>query len=182
MEILEIIIKMVWIMLPAYLANPAAAIIVKLTGTGIPIDFYKSIGDTRILGNGKTFKGFFFGVSFGIFVAIIQNLINIRFLNSYFVTFNLIAIFTLPFGSLLGDLIASFFKRRTGFKRGQAFPLLDQLDFVIGAGLLTYIFNSKWFVKNFTVEILITVLILTPILHLLFNVIGYKLKISKEPW
>ena len=96
--------------------------------------------------------------------------------------FPLMVIFTLPVGSLAGDLIASFFKRRLNIARGQALPLIDQLDFVFGAWVLTIIFDSSWFFDNFVLLIIIATLILTPILHLLFNIVGYKLGVSKEPW
>jgi len=182
MNIPEIIIKMIWIMLPAYLSNPAAAIAIAATGQGRPIDFEKSFKGRRIFGDGKTFKGLFAGVSFGIFVALIENFLNKNFLNSSMPYFNYIAAITLSFGSLFGDLTASFFKRRLNFARGQAFPLVDQLDFVIGAWIITFIFATHWFKQYFTIDIIITALILTPVFHLLFNMIGYKLGISKEPW
>lgn len=179
LNLIQIVLLAVWLMLPASLANPAAAIASYLCGSFKPIDFGKTMGKNRILGDGKTIEGFIYGVSFGIFVAIFQNYLA-PFWN--LPVFPLIVIFTLPVGSLVGDLIASFFKRRFNIKRGQALPLIDQLDFVFGAWLLTIIFDSSWFFSNFVLLIMIATLTLTPILHLLFNVVGYKLGVSKEPW
>lgn len=179
LNIIYIVLLALWLMLPASLANPAAAIAGYFSKSFNPIDFGKYWGDKRILGDGKTIEGFFYGVSFGIIVAIAQNYVA-PFLNMP--TFPLIVIFTLPIGSLLGDLIASFFKRRLNINRGQALPLIDQLDFVFGAWLLTIIFDSSWFFDNFVLLIILATLILIPIFHVLFNVVGYKIGVSKEPW
>lgn len=163
-------------MLPAYIANPTAVVF----GGGTPVDFGKNWKDgRRILGDGKTFRGLVGGTACGIIVGIMQmNVPSQWSLGS----FTLTTIITLSFGALLGDLVKSFFKRRAGFERGAQLPLIDQLDFVAGAWILTYIFDPQWFLNNFTFWIVVTVLILTPLLHRLTNIIGYYIKLKKEPW
>lgn len=84
--------------------------------------------------------------------------------------------FLLSFGALLGDLVGSFMKRRLSLERGQPAPFLDQLDFVVGALALSFI----EFIPQ--IEIIIALLVFTPIIHLTANIIGYKLKLKKEPW
>ncbi|MCE8424745.1 MAG: CDP-2,3-bis-(O-geranylgeranyl)-sn-glycerol synthase [Candidatus Methanoperedens sp.] len=175
-EIIKIIITAVWLMMPAYISNPMAVVF----GGGMPIDLGKNWTDgKRILGDGKTFRGLFAGTVCGIIAGLIQMkatpLLSLG-------TFTLTAIITLSFGALLGDMIKSFFKRRMGFERGGKMPLLDQLDFVAGAWILTYLFDKQWFSENFSFEIMIIVLILTPVLHRLTNIMGYHLKLKKEPW
>ncbi len=176
LEIFAILIKAVWLMLPAYIANPTAVVF----GGGTPVDFGKNWKDgRRILGDGKTFRGLVGGTACGIIVGIMQmNVPSQWSLGS----FTLTTIITLSFGALLGDLVKSFFKRRAGFERGAQLPLIDQLDFVAGAWILTYIFDPQWFLNNFTFWIVVTVLILTPLLHRLTNIIGYYIKLKKEPW
>jgi CDP-2,3-bis-(O-geranylgeranyl)-sn-glycerol synthase len=88
----------------------------------------------------------------------------------------------LSLGAMLGDLTKSFFKRRLGMDRGDPLPIVDQLDFVIGAWVLTYAFFSGWFTLNFTLPVIVVVLILSPLLHLGVNIIGFKLGKKKEPW
>jgi len=61
-------------------------------------------------------------------------------------------------------------------------PVADQLDFVLGAWVLTYVFFSDWFTQNFTPPIIVILLILSPLLHVVVNLIGYKLGKKKEPW
>lgn len=176
LEIIAVITTAVWLMLPAFIANPTAVVF----GGGTPIDFGKNWRDgRRILGDGKTFRGLIGGTACGIIVGLIQmNVPSQWSLGS----FTLTTIITLSFGALLGDMVKSFFKRRSGFERGAKLPLIDQLDFVAGAWILTYAFDPQWFADNFTFWIIITVLILTPILHRLTNIIGYYIKLKKEPW
>ena len=175
-EILVLIIKSVWLMLPAYIANPTAV----LFGGGKPIDFGKNFPDgRRILGDGKTYRGLFGGAACGIIAGMLQRLGSP---GGIFVMPSTTAIITLSFGALFGDIVKSFFKRRLGFERGEKLPLIDQLDFVAGAWVLTYVFDPQWFAENFTLEIIITVLVLTPILHRATNILGYHIKVKKEPW
>ena len=148
MIFLEIIVKMIWLMLPAYLANPAAAIGVKRKAKSIPIDFELSYKGKRILGDGKTYRGFFSGVIFGILVALAQNTINRQFFHNTMPFFNIASTVTLPFGAMLGDLTASFIKRRIGFERGQAWPFVDQLPILLaGAWIITFILTPLWFLN-----------------------------------
>ena len=184
---LETIIIAIWLMLPAYMSNPFAA----LLGGGTPMDFGKTLSDKRrIFGDGKTYRGFFGGIIFGVLIGAIQILLlnsNLEILNNLpsFGTGSLgsfIIIASLSIGALLGDLIASFFKRRIGLKRGYSLPVIDQLDFVFGALILTYLTSPLWFLGHFTVNIIIAILIITPILHLTANIVGYLTGVKKEPW
>jgi CDP-2,3-bis-(O-geranylgeranyl)-sn-glycerol synthase len=83
---------------------------------------------------------------------------------------------------MLGDIVAAFFKRRLRMKRGAPLVLIDQIDFVIGAWLLTMLIAPLWFWHNFTPLIMIIVLIITPILNRITNIIGYKIGAKREPW
>ncbi len=175
-EILVLIIKSLWLMLPAYIANPTAV----LFGGGKPIDFGKNWSDgRRILGDGKTYRGLFGGAACGIIVGMLQRAAPA---SDIFIIPSITAVITLSIGALLGDMVKSFFKRRLGFERGEKLPLVDQLDFVAGAWVLTYVFDPQWFAENFTFWIIITVLVLTPILHRATNILGYHIKVKKEPW
>jgi len=67
-------------------------------------------------------------------------------------------------------------------KRGEPLPLVDQLDFVVGSWVFTYLISPEWFASNFTPNVMIVVLIITPLLHLTTNIIGYFIGVKKEPW
>lgn len=184
---IDLIVLSIWLMLPAYLANPFAA----LLGGGTPIDMGKNFSDNkRILGDGKTYRGFVLGSVCGATVGFIQILIApyiAPYLSGYidpqlFMHTSYLALLTMPVGGLLGDMTKSFFKRRMGFERGAMMPLVDQLDFVIGAWALTYIADPAWITGNFTWQIMITILVITPLLHLATNFIGFKIGKKDVPW
>lgn len=186
-EIIFIVLSSLWLFLPAYLPNNFAVV---FSGK-IPIDFGKSFKGKRIFGDGKTWSGLIFGTFFAMLFGIIQMVFLLFFpIFPSFGTFEnlnfLIVLFCLSFGSLFGDLIKSFFKRRLGYERGEKLPVLDQYDFVIGAFLFLFIFQRDWFLLNFYYGYkwigIIAILILTPILHRVVNIIGYKKKYKKEPW
>ena len=173
-----LIIKASWLMLPAYIANPTAVVF----GGEAPIDLGKKWKDgRRIFGDGKTFRGLIGGTACGVVLGLIQmQVTSLSFLG----TFTFLSIITLSFGALLGDMTKSFFKRRLGYERGAKFPLVDQLDFVAGAWILTYAFDPAWFSDHFLAYpwIMVTVILFTPLLHRLTNIIGYYAKLKKEPW
>lgn len=166
-------------------------------GGGTPIDYGKNFYDgRRILGDGKTIRGLIAGTACGLVAGLIQIIlapvlaasglfgsldIFQSSLNAY--TFSTIhVVFLMALGALLGDSAESFIKRRINLKRGAMFPVADQLDFVVGAWILTYILASAWFIIYFDMRIIFTVLIITPLLHITTNIIGYLLKLKKEPW
>jgi CDP-2,3-bis-(O-geranylgeranyl)-sn-glycerol synthase len=190
---IDLIVTSIWLMIPAYIANPMAVVF----GGGTPIDCGKNFYDgRRILGDGKTIRGLVAGTACGLVAGLIQIIlapvlaasglfgssdIFQSSLNAY--TFNTIhVVFLMALGALLGDSAESFIKRRINLKRGAMFPVADQLDFVVGAWILTYILASAWFIIYFDMRIIITVLIITPLLHITTNIIGYLLKLKKEPW
>ncbi|WP_174590673.1 CDP-2,3-bis-(O-geranylgeranyl)-sn-glycerol synthase [Methanocella conradii] len=184
---IDLIILAVWLMLPAYIANPAAA----LLGGGRPIDMGKNFTDNkRILGDGKTIRGFVLGSFCGTMVGILQILLApsiAPYLQGYvsegmLTHASYVALLTMPVGALLGDMVKSFFKRRLGFERGAMMPVADQLDFVLGAWVLTYFLDGAWFTANFSPAIILTVLLITPVLHMATNFIGFKIGRKDVPW
>jgi CDP-2,3-bis-(O-geranylgeranyl)-sn-glycerol synthase len=173
------IILAMWLMLPAYVSNPMAVVF----GGGTPMDLgMKWPNGQRILGDGKTIRGLIGGTACGIAAGLLQIYAASTF-GIHFVP-TMTAVITLSFGALFGDIVKSFFKRRIGLVRGAELPLIDQLDFVAGAWILTYIFDPVWFTEYFISSpwIILTVLVLTPILHRLTNIFGYNIKLKKEPW
>lgn len=75
-------------------------------------------------------------------------------------------------GAIVGDLIKSYYKRKEGIAPGKPWILYDQLDFVIG-GII-----GAAFVYVPRAEVTLTLLIVSPPLHFLFNYIGYLLHIN----
>jgi CDP-2,3-bis-(O-geranylgeranyl)-sn-glycerol synthase len=164
MEIVLLIVEALKFIFPAYCANGTPV----LAGGGTKIDFGKNFIDgKRIFGNNKTFRGFFFGWAVGLGVGLLE-----CFLFSFPIAF---AVLT-PFGALLGDLTAAFIKRRLDIAPGGMLPIIDQIDFVVGA----IVFSLPLALIGW--EIAVTALVITPPIHLFTNFLAYKLKLKKNPW
>ena len=181
MAILETIVVAFWVMLPASVPNTAAV----LTGGGRPIDGGRTWGGRRVLGDGKSWRGTAGGVLTGLALAGLLNLVAVDVGSALGVElpeFPILAAIGLAGGAMLGDILASFVKRRTGRERGAMFPGVDQLDFVVVSLPLTALLATEWFTTWFTLEVILVIVILTPILHVVTNVIAYKLGLKNEPW
>lgn len=168
-------------MLPAYLPNNVAVVV----GGGRPIDAGREWGGNRLLGDGKTWRGTLVGTIVGILVAVLLNGINDVASGVLGVTLPVFPFFagvSLAFGAMLGDIAASFIKRRTGRERGASFPVIDQLDFVLGALILTLLFSPTWFLTTFSLPVVVAIFIITPVLHRATNIIGYLLGLKQEPY
>jgi CDP-2,3-bis-(O-geranylgeranyl)-sn-glycerol synthase len=96
--------------------------------------------------------------------------------------FPLAIVLVFPLGAMLGDIGAAFLKLRTGCERGAPFPGVDQLDFVVGTLLLGAVASPQWFFDTFTLPVLATVLLVTPLLHVVTNGIAYLIGVKDEPW
>ncbi len=177
----EIVVVAFWTMLPAYVPNNAAVVF----GGGRPIDDGRTWDGSRVLGDGKTWRGVAGGTLTGAVLALLLNAIEPVITTATALSvpaFPPFVILTLPFGAMAGDVVASFFKRRVGRERGAAFPGVDQLDFVLGALSLTALFAFEWFVETFTLPVLVTVLLVTPLLHVGTNIVAYRAGLKSEPW
>jgi CDP-2,3-bis-(O-geranylgeranyl)-sn-glycerol synthase len=199
-SLLFIVMGTIWMMLPAYLSNTIASIV----GGGAPIDRGRNWSDgRRILGDGKTWRGLFGGTLGGVLIGHLQLFFNSSddsFKGIFEWTENPYWIFfLLAFGALAGDIAASFVKRRRGQERGTKSPILDMYDFIIGALAFVIILGGGWhnwiFTWNKGIEYsvlsiptrylpipIITLLIVTPILHRSVNILGYKLGVKQVPW
>jgi CDP-2,3-bis-(O-geranylgeranyl)-sn-glycerol synthase len=177
----SLVVGALWAMLPAYIPNNAAV----LAGGGRPIDGGRTWGETRLLGDGKTWRGTLVGTLAGTAVALLLNLVNppvATLIGVTLPTFPPRAGLALAGGAMLGDIAASFLKRRTGRARGAAFPVVDQLDFVVGALGLAAVSSPDWFAATFPLPALVVVVVATPVLHVVTNAIAYVLGFKHEPW
>ena len=89
--------------------------------------------------------------------------------------------------SLIGDSTGSYFKRRKGMKRegdvSSKAPLLDTLPFAISVFVFGQIFltGSAHGDRDLLIPMVLLVVI-TPILHRSFNLIGYKIGWKDVPY
>lgn len=114
-------------------------------------------------------KGFAYGLLLGSVAALAEAAI---FQNAALVLVGIAA----SLGALLGDLLGAFLKRRLNIPPGHPLPLVDQLDFVLGALLVT-----SPLLRASLGAILILVIATVPI-HLLSNAIAYALRLKRRLW
>lgn len=176
-----------WLTLPAFLPNSAAV----LFGGGTPVDFGKTWRGRRLLGDGKTWRGLLGGICAGTSLGFAQILVAFPFDEVDFWGFgpcprSMAIVASLAIGSLLGDMVGAFIKRRLGLERGAKAPVLDQYNFLVGAMLLTFALFPDWFIGAFIegehIISLIAVIVITPILHRSVNIIGHRLGFKHVPW
>ena len=164
MDLAALIVEALKFIFPAYCANAVPV----LVGGGTPMDFGKNFVDGKpIFGKNKTFRGFFFGLAIGIFVGLVEYAIF-----KYPILFSVLS----PLGALMGDLFGAFLKRRLGIAPGGLLPVIDQIDFVVGAILFSLP------LMMILPELAVVVLIITPPIHLFTNFLAYKLKLKSNPW
>jgi len=164
MDVAALVVESLKLIFPAYCANAAPV----LAGGGLPLDFGKNFVDgRRVFGKNKTFRGFFFGLMIGVLVGLTES-----YLFGYPLLFSVLS----PLGALLGDLAGAFLKRRLAIAPGGLLPVVDQVDFVVGAILFSLPLSI------ITLELAVAMLIITPPIHLLTNFLAYKLKLKSTPW
>jgi CDP-2,3-bis-(O-geranylgeranyl)-sn-glycerol synthase len=160
--------------LPAYIANSTAM----LFGGGKPVDFGKHHSDgRRVFGDGKTWIGLTAGIFFGSLAGYLEGV----FLQQTPWAIGGVALYgmlgiTLAAGAVFGDLVAAYGKRRAGLERGQPAFLIDQLDFVCGAMLLSLPLRIPG------AETLVFILIATPSIHFALNWVSHRLHVKQVPW
>lgn len=160
-----------WYILPAYFANSSPVLFKGRT----PMDFGKNFIDgKRILGNGKTWRGFFGGLSVGVLISSVQYQITPFYYGSFETALKLGL--ALSFGALLGDIIGSFIKRRANLPQGYPAIGLDQLGFLITALILGYS------VKALSTAQILFLLAVTPFVHWGANIFAYKMGWKDVPW
>jgi len=157
--ILRLVLYTIWLYLPAYFANATPVAF----GGGPPLDRGLSWRDGRpLLGGHKTLRGCVVGILAGALVGSLQG----RFL----------AGLAQGVGAIVGDLISSFFKRRLGIPPGDSFPLLDQLDFIVVAVLLSQPFVSA------SLEKIAVIMVVTVPIHYAMNYVSWLTKMKEHPW
>ncbi len=180
----------IWVLLPAFSANALATV---PRGAGPAMDFGRSWpwDGRRVLGTSKTWSGFLVGSILGIVVGLVEawlillappNLAVVpTFAPSVVAAIPVVAVIAV--GAMIGDAIGSFIKRRMNRPSGSRVWLLDQFPFVLVPIALGFALYPSLFLATFANgEAIIWLVLLTILLHLGFNWVGFKAGLKKVPW
>jgi hypothetical protein len=190
--ILKLILSCLYFFLPALISNMMASVTRHFSFLKFfekPIDFGKKINGNFILGPSKTWRGLIFGPLFGFLVVILQ--FSLYYKNSFFKEISLIDFskinififwFLMCFGAILGDALFSFFKRRLNIAPGKPWIPFDQLDFVIGSFLFLTPYLNFYLKLNIGLVHWGLILIISFLLHVITNNIGYYTGLQKNRW
>ncbi|MCD4705442.1 CDP-archaeol synthase [bacterium] len=172
------LIQILWLFLPAALANMSPVIFKKIPFLDYPVDHHLKYKNKRILGNHKTWRGFFFGTLIAVLIVFLQSLLYPKTQSITLINYSEINIFLLGFllgfGALFGDSLKSFFKRQINIAPGKPWIPFDQIDWIFGASILVS------FYINLSIINIIIAIILLGSLHPLVNLISYASKIQKN--
>lgn len=172
------LVEAVWLILPAYAANG----LVPVFKGKHPIDAGRIFFGNPLFGAGKTWEGLIIGTIIGGIIGLIEMLAfpylpwEVSPVALNIVPMSVALGFLLGFGAMFGDLIGSFVKRRFGLQRGKPAPLLDQEDFLLGSLLFA------GFLVVIEIDWIILLVVITPAIHWAASIIGYLLKVKKEPY
>lgn len=167
-----LVIKSLYFFLPAYVANMAPVLFAWLPVLGISVNKKK-------FGVNKTWRGLIVAVIFGSAIYYIQKMLYLQggiWQDLSVVDYaghGLALGILLSFGAILGDLVESYYKRKRGIEPGEPWVPWDQLDFVIGGLLLSFLVYLPG------IEVILLIVLLSPLLHLVVNYLGFMLKINK---
>jgi len=162
------LLRLLYFMAPAYVANMAPPFVRYWKGWNRPIS-------RRWLGEHKTVIGFAMGVLAAVMVTFIQSRVAWP---GALVAYHHWAGLGLRFGvgAMAGDSARSFVKRRAGIAPGDPWIPWDQIDFVLGALALV------WGQAALSWADLVVILMLSVAGHVLVNHLGYWLGIRDVRW
>ncbi|PIT85798.1 hypothetical protein COU36_01215 [Candidatus Micrarchaeota archaeon CG10_big_fil_rev_8_21_14_0_10_59_7] len=173
------LLALLLLVFPAYVANSVPVVF----GGGPRIDGGRNFIDgRRLFGNGKTLQGFLSGVAFGIAAGVVAVLLlNGKYLPEASFATKMWLICAMAFGAMAGDLLGSFIKRRLGIGDGEASFVIDQMPFIIVALFLALLAYPP-LLGALGPDGLAFILVLTVLLHYLFNLLAHRLRLKKVPW
>lgn len=180
----ENLLIVTWILIGAGAANMAPMFVSKLPflrDWKAPLDFNKQLGGKPIFGKNKTWRGLLSGIVVAIITVYAQQLLlevlgkNIWVAGQNFTEYSAVILGTLlGAGALLGDAVESFFKRRINIAPGKSWFPFDQIDYIIGAALLTYPIMPLSFGQY------ILMILIGFALHLAATTVGYLLHLKEN--
>lgn len=179
------VLSCLYFFLPAYFANMTPPLIKKaklFSFLNREVDFGKKFLGQPIFGKHKSWRGVILGILVGMVTALLQlrlyqfSAVQKISLFDYQKINILLFGFLISAGAVFGDLLFAFIKRRLKMEPGVRFIPFDQTNYVIGAA----IFLTPYL--KIDILVWVAIFILTFLLHIIFNRLGYYLKLHRARW
>lgn len=181
----EALFLAIWFFFPAGIANTTPIFVAKLPvlkKLNAPLDFGIKVGGVRLFGKNKSIRGLVSGIIVGMFLVWVQQQLWIsnesiqELVRLNYAELNPIILGgLLGAGALVGDVVESFFKRRSGVAPGQAWFPFDQIDYILGGIIFTLPYIQLSLLEYGLL------FIIWFILHPISTVVGYILKLKESP-
>lgn len=163
------ILSTLWLFFPAFVANAIPVIAAHVPG----LRHWNALVHPGLFGTHKTWRGIVSGIVIAMIVAATQAALHIvplpEGVEELHATLQhaLLTGFLLGAGALGGDLFKSFCKRRTGLCAGESWPIIDGIDYVLGAIVLL----APLYVPS--LPSFIVLILISPVASLLANSFSY---------
>lgn len=179
------IIFVLWFFLPAGAANVTPILVANWRVTrryNWPIDGGRTFQGKPLLGSHKTWRGLLSGTFVAVLVVwlqqwlVTQEIVSFTVLPAEYLTTPAIVLgCLLGFGALAGDALESFFKRRMSIKSGQSWFPFDQIDYIVGAAVLSAL------AVPLPAILYAWAVVVWLGMHIVFTYIGYVLRLKDSP-
>ncbi len=182
---IQIALETLWFFLPGILGNGLIPTIVKLPFVKKEkfhsIDLGATLRGRRVFGANKTIEGYLIAIGIAFLAGLLQHfLADVPFFQKYslidYSGLNILWIAPVQgFAAVFGDSVKSFIKRQFDIAPGKPFYFFDQTDIVFTSVLFSaLLYPVSW-------PHYVGLLILYPLMHFVFTIIGYLLGI-RESW
>ncbi|MEM1651298.1 MAG: CDP-2,3-bis-(O-geranylgeranyl)-sn-glycerol synthase [Sulfolobales archaeon] len=175
---LGLVYKVLFLM-PAFVANASPLVTKSFLKKRHPVDFGKNFIDgRRIFGDNKSWEGVIIGILVGTAVGTaLTPLYGCHYIKL------VVAGFMQGVGSMIGDLVNSFLKRRLGINPGGPLPFLDQTSFIVTSLLiLKSVRIDKLVGLDLGLVDMAIIVGIALVLHPLTNYIAYLLGLKEVPY
>lgn len=182
--VITFLLRGIYFYLPVGMANFGANLgkfIPGFKNIKVPVDFGLTYRGKRLVGSHKNIGGFLFGILFGLVCGILKYL----YLDRYFTDYVLLQLsfgetiflyVLMSFGALFGDILKSVAKRFLDIPAHSPWIPFDEIDH----STVSLFLASLFFPISLSIAIAIIGSFL--LLHLIANIIGYKLGIKDVPF
>lgn len=186
MDTLIFLLSCLYFFLPAYFANMAPPMAKKaglLKSLAKPVDGGRKFKGEPLFGDHKTWRGVIAAMIAGIAVVLIQTWLyrfplfkSLSLVYDYAQPGVYLFAFLMPLGTVMGDIVSAFAKRRLKLKPGAKFLPWDQTNYVLGnLAVVEPVFG-------FGLAVWLVLFIMTFFLHIIFNRLGYILGLHGAKW